>query len=51
MLDVGAGDGYEKKVAERSKYQKDEGYGMYYNDVADWNIGDRVPSGRHQGGR
>lgn len=33
----------EKKVAERSKYQKDEGYGMYYNDVADWNIGDRVP--------
>lgn len=33
----------EKKVAERSKYQKDEGYGMYYNDVADWNIGDSVP--------
>lgn len=33
----------EKKVAERSKYQEDEGYGMYYNDVADWNIGDSVP--------
>lgn len=33
----------EKKVAERSKYQKDEGYGRYYNDVADWNIGDSVP--------
>lgn len=33
----------EKKVAERSKYQMDEGYGMYYNDVADWNIGDSVP--------
>lgn len=33
----------EKKVAERSKYQLDEGYGMYYNDVADWNIGDSVP--------
>ena len=33
----------EKKVAERSKYQKNEGYGMYYNDVADWNIGDSVP--------
>ena len=32
-----------KKVAERSKYQMDEGYGMYYNDVADWNIGDSVP--------
>ena len=33
----------EKKVAERSKYQENEGYGMYYNDVADWNIGDSVP--------
>ena len=33
----------EKKVAERSKYQMNEGYGMYYNDVADWNIGDSVP--------
>lgn len=33
----------EKKVAERSKYQMDDGYGMYYNDVADWNIGDSVP--------
>ena len=33
----------EKKVAERDKYQTDGGYGTYYNDVADWNIGDRVP--------
>ena len=33
----------EKKVAERSKYQENGGYGMYYNDVADWNIGDSVP--------
>lgn len=33
----------EKKVAEKSKYQTYGGYGMYYNDVADWNIGDRVP--------
>lgn len=33
----------EKKVAERGKYNQDGGYGMYYNDVADWNIGDRVP--------
>lgn len=33
----------EKKVAEKNKYQTDGGYGTYYNDVADWNIGDRVP--------
>ena len=33
----------EKKVVERGKYNHDGGYGMYYNDVADWNIGDRVP--------
>ena len=33
----------EKKVVERGKYNQDGGYGMYYNDVADWNIGDRVP--------
>ena len=33
----------EKKVAEEEKYRQDGGYGMYYNDVADWNIGDRVP--------
>ena len=38
----------EKKVAEQGKgdegkYDQDGGYGTYYNDVADWNIGDRVP--------
>lgn len=38
----------EKKVAEQGKgdegkYDLDGGYGMHYNDVADWNIGDRVP--------
>lgn len=38
----------EKKVAEQGKgnegkYNQDGGYGTYYNDVADWNIGDRVP--------
>ena len=38
----------EKKVAEQGKgnegkYDLDGGYGTYYNDVADWNIGDRVP--------
>ena len=38
----------EKKVAEQGKgdegkYNRDGGYGTYYNDVADWNIGDRVP--------
>lgn len=38
----------EKKVAEQGKgdegkYDLDGGYGKYYNDVADWNIGDRVP--------
>ena len=38
----------EKKVAEQGKgdegkYDLDDGYGKYYNDVADWNIGDRVP--------
>lgn len=33
----------EKKVAEKRKYQEDGGYGTFYNDVADWNIGDRVP--------
>ena len=33
----------EKKVVERGKYNQDGGYGMYYNDVADWNIGDSVP--------
>lgn len=38
----------EKKVAEQGKgdegkYNLDGGYGRYYNDVADWNIGDRVP--------
>lgn len=38
----------EKKVAEEGKgnegkYNQDGGYGTYYNDVADWNIGDRVP--------
>ena len=33
----------EKKVAEERKYQQDGGYGTFYNDVADWNIGDRVP--------
>lgn len=38
----------EKKVAEQGKgdegkYDLDDGYGMHYNDVADWNIGDRVP--------
>lgn len=38
----------EKKVAEQGKgdegkYDLDGGYGTHYNDVADWNIGDRVP--------
>ena len=38
----------EKKVAEQGKgdegkYDQDGGYGTHYNDVADWNIGDRVP--------
>lgn len=38
----------EKKVAEQGKgdegkYNLDGGYGRYYNDVADWNIGDSVP--------
>ena len=38
----------EKKVAEQGKgdegkYPNDGGYGAHYNDVADWNIGDRVP--------
>lgn len=38
----------EKKVAEQGKgnegkYDLDGGYGTYYNDVADWNIGDSVP--------
>lgn len=38
----------EKKVAEEGKgnegkYNQDGGYGTYYNDVADWNIGDSVP--------
>ena len=38
----------EKKVAEEGKgnhgkYNQDGGYGTHYNDVADWNIGDRVP--------
>ena len=38
----------EKKVAEQGKgdegkYNQDGGYGTYYNDVADWNIGDSVP--------
>ena len=38
----------EKKVAEEGKgnhgkYNDDGGYGTYYNDVADWNIGDSVP--------
>lgn len=38
----------EKKVAEQGKgdegkYDLDGGYGKYYNDVADWNIGDSVP--------
>lgn len=38
----------EKKVAEQGKgdegkYPDDGGYGTHYNDVADWNIGDRVP--------
>lgn len=38
----------EKKVAEQGKgdegkYDLDGEYGTHYNDVADWNIGDRVP--------
>ena len=33
----------EKKVQEDDKYNKDDGYGQGYNDVADWNIGDAVP--------
>lgn len=33
----------EKKVEEDDKYDQDGGYGNGYNDVADWNIGDKVP--------
>lgn len=33
----------EKKVQENAKYNQDGGYGEGYNDVADWNIGDKVP--------
>lgn len=33
----------EKKVYEDDKYDKDDGYGTGYNDVADYNIGDAVP--------
>lgn len=38
----------EKKVAEEGdgghgKYDQNGGYGLYYNDVADWDIGDNVP--------
>ena len=33
----------EKKVQENVKYNKDDGYGNHYNDVADYNIGDNVP--------
>lgn len=32
----------EKKVSEED-YQKNDGYGTGYNDVADWDIGDSVP--------
>lgn len=32
----------EKKVKENTKYNKDEGYGKTYNDVADYNMGDSV---------
>ena len=32
----------EKKVLEQS-YNYDDGYGNYYNDVADWDIGDSIP--------
>ena len=32
----------EKKVSEED-YRQDMGYGMTYNDVADWDIGDSVP--------
>lgn len=32
-----------KKVQENEKYPEDQGYGEGYNDVADWNLGDRVP--------
>lgn len=33
----------EKKVQENSKYNKNDGYGDGYNDVADYSIGDKVP--------
>lgn len=33
----------EKKVQEDDKYSADNKYGDGYNDVADWNIGDKVP--------
>ena len=33
----------EKKVKENAKYNEDGGYGTSYNDVADYNIGDKVP--------
>lgn len=32
----------EKKVKENTKYTQDGGYGMNYNDVADYNMGDSV---------
>lgn len=32
----------EKKVVEDRKYQQDGGYGATFNDVADYDIGDRV---------
>lgn len=33
----------EKKVKENTKYNQDGGFGTSYNDVADYNIGDKVP--------
>ena len=33
----------EKKVEENTKYDSDGGYGKKYNDVADYNIGSKVP--------
>ena len=33
----------EKKVKENISYTEDAGYGEGYNDVADYNIGDKVP--------
>ena len=33
----------EKKVKEDDKYNTNDGYGLGYNDVADYNIGEAVP--------